>query len=90
MIATMMTRTTMRRNVAGGAKDRDALSRVARDAFEGAMLLFLRRMRVPVQRAAKKTKVIRHTSEFEETWLVKLVDKYGDDVATGCLVSSCA
>ncbi|POY72828.1 hypothetical protein BMF94_4237 [Rhodotorula taiwanensis] len=33
------------------------------------------------ERAARKTKVIRHTSEFEEVWLVKLVQKYGDDTA---------
>ncbi|BGP58626.1 hypothetical protein JCM8202_006397 [Rhodotorula sphaerocarpa] len=32
------------------------------------------------ERAARKTKVVRHPSEFEEVWLVKLVQKYGDDV----------
>ncbi|GAA6003958.1 Nop16p [Rhodotorula paludigena] len=37
-------------------------------------------VRVLEDRAARKTKVVRHTSEFEQKWLVQLVAKYGDDV----------
>ncbi|GAA5897610.1 hypothetical protein JCM8208_000209 [Rhodotorula glutinis] len=32
------------------------------------------------ERASRKTKVIRHTSEFEHKWLVDLVHKHGDDL----------
>ncbi|GAA5845924.1 hypothetical protein JCM9279_002426 [Rhodotorula babjevae] len=32
------------------------------------------------ERASRKTKVIRHTSEFEHAWLVDLVQKHGDDL----------
>ncbi|GAA5944430.1 hypothetical protein JCM3775_006630 [Rhodotorula graminis] len=32
------------------------------------------------ERASRKTKVIRHTSEFEHKWLVDLVRKHGDDL----------
>lgn len=31
-------------------------------------------------RAANKTKVIRHSSEFEKDWLVSLVEKYDTDI----------
>ncbi|GAA5898426.1 Nop16p [Sporobolomyces salmoneus] len=33
------------------------------------------------ERAAQKTKVIRHSSEFEKDWLVSLVEKYDEDIA---------
>ncbi|GAA6053997.1 hypothetical protein JCM3770_002410 [Rhodotorula araucariae] len=33
------------------------------------------------ERASHKTKVIRHTSQFEHEWLVTLVAKHGDDIA---------
>ncbi|BGP44090.1 Nucleolar protein 16 [Rhodotorula kratochvilovae] len=38
-------------------------------------------VRVLEERASHKTKVIRHTSQFEHEWLVSLVGKHGDDIA---------
>lgn len=70
-------------------KEHGALEGVTRNSRQGIPIFGAPRhveaktdvVRALEERAAKKTKVIRHTSEFEETWLVKLVDKYGDDVA---------
>ncbi|GAA5988596.1 hypothetical protein JCM10908_003634 [Rhodotorula pacifica] len=70
-------------------KEHGALEGVTRNSKQGIPIFGAPRqveaktdiVRALEERAARKTKVIRHTSEFEETWLVKLVDKYGDDVA---------
>ncbi|GAA5872387.1 hypothetical protein JCM3774_004507 [Rhodotorula dairenensis] len=70
-------------------KEHGALQGVTRNSRQGIPIFGAPRhveaktdvVRALEARAARKTKVVRHSSEFEETWLVKLVEKYGDDVA---------